>query len=56
MEKHSMLMDWKYKYCWGVRVAQLVEHLTFGFGSGHDLMVCGIEPHIELCADSMKPA
>ena len=30
-------------------VAQLVEHLTLGFGSGHDLTVHEIEPHVRLC-------
>ena len=25
------------------------------FGSGHDLAVCGFEPHIGLCADSLEP-
>jgi len=28
----------------GTWVAQFVEHLTLGFGSGHDLMVPDIEP------------
>ena len=30
--------------------------LTPGFGSGHDLAVCGFEPHIELFAVSSEPA
>ena len=25
------------------------------FGSGHDLVVCGFEPHVGLCADSSEP-
>ena len=25
------------------------------FGSGHDLMIRGFEPHIRLCADSSEP-
>ena len=25
------------------------------FGSGHDLTVCGFEPHVGLCADSSVP-
>ena len=29
---------------------------TLGFSSGRDLMVCGLEPHVELCADSAEPA
>ena len=24
-------------------------------GSGHDLVVCGFEPHVRLCADSSEP-
>ena len=34
-------------------MAQLGKRLTPDFGSAHDLMVCGIEPHVKLCADSM---
>ena len=34
--------------------AQLVKHLTLCFGSGRDLPVCGVEPHIGLCADSVE--
>ena len=37
-------------------MAQSVKHPTLGFGSGHDLMVCGIEPHVGLCADIIEPA
>ena len=37
-------------------VAQSVKHLTLGFGSGHDLMVCGFEPRVGLCVDSSEPA
>ena len=33
-------------------MAQSVEPTTLGFGSGHDLMVCEIEPCIGLCTDS----
>ena len=36
-------------------MAQSVERPTLGFGSGHDLMVCGFEPQVRLCADGMKP-
>ena len=25
------------------------------FGQGHDLMVCGFEPRVGLCADSLDP-
>ena len=31
--------------------AQLVKHLTLDFGSGHDLMVCGMELHVQLWAE-----
>ena len=34
----------------GTWVAKLVERLTFGFGSGHNLMGCGIEPSVRLHA------
>ena len=34
----------------------LVEHPTLDFGSGHDLTVCGFEPHIRLHAGSVKSA
>ena len=40
----------------GAWVAQSVKHLTLDFGSSHNLMVCGIEPCVGLCADSMEPA
>ena len=43
-------------HCQGAWVAQLGEHLTLDFGSGHDLMVRGIKPHIGLYADSEEPA
>ena len=37
-------------------MAQLVKRLTLDFSLGHDLTVCGFEPHIWLCADSAEPA
>ena len=40
----------------GAWVVPLVEHPTLGFGSGHDLTVCGMEPLVGLCDDSMGPA
>ena len=40
----------------GGRLGGSVEHLILGFGSGHDLMVCGFEPCIRLCADSVEAA
>ena len=36
--------------------AQSVERLTLDLGSGHDLMVGGIEPCVGLGADSVEPA
>ena len=38
---------------WGAWVAQLVKHPTLDFGSGHDLIVHGIESYIGLCTDLM---
>ena len=35
---------------WGAWAAQSVEPLTLGFGSGHNLMVCSIEPRVRFCA------
>ena len=40
----------------GAWAAQLVKGPTLDFSSGHDLMVCGIEPHVRLCTDSVEPA
>ena len=40
----------------GIWVAWLVKPLTRGLNSGHDLTVCGFEPHSGLCAESMEPA
>ena len=40
----------------GHLVAQLVNRLTFDFGSGHNLTVCGFEPCIRLCSNSAEPA
>ena len=37
-------------------LAQLVEHLTLGFSSGHDLTVREFEPHVGLCVESVEPA
>ena len=48
--KNRMLSE---RGAWG---AQSVKRLTLDFSSGHDLMVCGIEPHIGLYADSTEPA
>ena len=40
----------------GAWVAQSVKRPTLDFGSGHDLMVPEIGPHIGLHADILKPA
>ena len=40
----------------GAWVAQSTGRPTLDFGSGHDLTVSGIEPHVRFCADSGKPA
>ena len=37
-------------------MAHSVKHPALGFGSGQDLTVHGIEPHVGLCADSMELA
>ena len=36
---------------WGTWVIQLVKWPALSFGSGHDLMVCEMEPHVGLCAE-----
>ena len=36
-------------------MGQLVKCLTLGFGSGHDLTVPKIDPHVGLCADGAEP-
>ena len=37
-------------------MAQLVKQPTSAhFDSGHDLTVCGFEPRVGLCADSLEP-
>ena len=33
-----------------------VKRPTLGFSTGHDLMVYGFEPHVELCTGSVEPA
>ena len=37
-------------------MAQLVKCLPLDFSSGHDLMICEIEPRAGLLAHSMEPA
>ena len=40
----------------GAWVAQSVRHPILDFSSGHDPMVCEIEPLIRVCIDSVEPA
>ena len=51
----SRQMD-KQTLVWGTWVAQSVEHLTWGFGSCHDLTVCDLEPRLGFCTDRVDPA
>ena len=37
-------------------MAQWVKRPALGFGSGHDLTVCGTEPRVRFCADGVEPA
>ena len=37
-------------------MAPSVKRLALDFGSGRDLMVREMEPHVGLCADSAEPA
>ena len=37
-------------------MAQSVKHPPLDFGSGHDLRVHGIEPHVGHCVDGVEPA
>ena len=53
---HHKYLLLEYSKAGGTWVAQSVKHLTLDFGSGHDLMVYDIKPHIGLCADSVEPA
>ena len=40
----------------GAWVAQSFKRLTLDLSSGHELMICEIEPHTGLCADSAELA
>ena len=40
----------------GTWVAQSVKPPILDFSSGHNLMVCGVEPHAGLCTGSVEPA
>ena len=48
-ESHWVLL--KHVSFWGTRMAQLLECLTLGFCSGHDLMGHEIEPRLGLPAE-----
>ena len=52
----KMILELEILPSWGTWGAQSIERLTLDFGSGNDLMVCGIKPHIGLCADNAEPA
>ena len=52
----SLLLGINKEHLLGAWVAQLVECLTLGFGSGHDLMVHEIGSRSGLHTDSMEPA
>ena len=55
LSKRKIIFKNKY-HLGGAWVAQSVKCPTLDFGSGHDLMVDGIEPRIGLSADSVEPA
>ena len=55
VQHYSLLLSEKWLYR-STCVAQLVECPTLDFGSGHDPQGHGIEPCIQLCANSMEPA
>ena len=44
------------KQAWWLWVAKSVKCPTLGFGSGGDLVVCGFNPRVQLCANSAEPA
>ena len=48
----NCILKWK---SMGWLRAQSVECPTLDFGSGHDLRVHGMEPHIGLCTHSTEP-
>ena len=52
----SKAMHDKYRQLRGTWVAQSVKHLTRDFGSGHDLLILGIQPRVRLHTHSMEPA
>ena len=45
----------KNRETWDTQVAQLIKNMTLDFSSGHDLMVCEIEPQVlGLCTDTVE--
>ena len=40
----------------GGLMAQSVKHLILDFSSGHELVICEIEPLFGLCTDNFEPA
>ena len=47
---------WNGKIDSGVWMAQAVKRPTLDVGSGHDLTIHELEPHVRLWADSAEPA
>ena len=45
-----------FKKSWGTWVTQSIKRPTLDFGSGHGLMVHGLQPHVGLCTGSMEPS
>ena len=41
---------------WGAWVAQSGKRPTLDFSSGHNLTVCGFQPHVGLCTNSTEHA
>ena len=56
LRSNKFLFTKKVNRLWDAWMAQLFKCLTPDFGSGHDLAVHGIEPHVRLHADSEEPA
>ena len=51
---HHVVLLFKSCFSRGTWVVELVKQLTPDFGSGYDLTVRDIKPHIRLCADSAE--
>ena len=56
MQRHEWISHEISIHIGAPRVSQAGKRPTLDFGSGHDLMVHGFEPHVELCADNVKIA